>query len=95
MFHSCFGHLVKDILSYVSSFHTFSFSFTLKQGNAIEYTLAWRKRFSFLLLVWIKYIPPDINNVVHANLSIIHDTLILNFKVKKKTFDQNSNCNLT
>jgi len=45
-----FGHLVKDIMSYVSSFQNF-FSHSLEQGIAAVHTLATRAIFFFFLLL--------------------------------------------
>ena len=50
MFHFAFGHLVKDIMSYVSSFQNF-FSHSLEQGIAAVHTLATRAIFFFFLLL--------------------------------------------
>lgn len=48
---SSFGHIVKDILSSVSSLQSFSFSYTLRQGNVLAHVLTKRARLSFLMYV--------------------------------------------
>ena len=46
-----FGHLVRDTLACVSFLSSFSFSHTVRQGNAVAPALAQRARLSFPLLV--------------------------------------------
>ena len=48
---SMYGHLIKDVLSFVNSFQSFSFSHSYRQGNAVVDALAKRTRLSFSLLV--------------------------------------------
>ena len=40
VFSSSFGHLIRDTLIYVNSLRSFSFSHTVRQGNAITHALA-------------------------------------------------------
>ena len=61
-----YGHLIKDVLSFVNSFQSVSFSHFYRQGNAVADALAKRARFSFPLLVWIDIVP---SNVVHFVLA--------------------------
>ena len=48
---SMYGHLIRDVLSFVNSFQSFSFSHSYRQGNAVVDALAKRTRLSFSLLV--------------------------------------------
>ena len=57
--HPNVGHLIKDIMSFIGSFQYFSFSHTLRQGNA----LARRARLSFPISVWKESVPPYIYKV--------------------------------
>ena len=59
---SSFGHIVKDTLSLVSSLRSFSFTHTYRQGNALTHALDQRARLSFLVLVWMEFVPPYIHN---------------------------------
>ena len=44
---SMYGHQITDVLSFVNSFQSVSFSHSCRQGNAIVDALAKRVRFSF------------------------------------------------
>ena len=49
--HPAVGHLIKDIMSLISSFQYFSFFHTCRQGNALAHALTQRVRLSFTVLV--------------------------------------------
>ena len=58
--------LTKDTYIYIYiyiCFHSF------RQGNAIAHVLVKSAKFSFLLLVWMEFVPLDINNFVVTDLS--------------------------
>ena len=54
------GHIVKDIWSMSGLLQTKSFSYVRRQGNSVAHALAQRARFSFLVLVWMEDVPPNI-----------------------------------
>ena len=62
--HPAIGQIIKDTLSIVGSLRTFSFSYTRRQGNCVAHALAKRAIVSFLLLVWMEYVPFDIEQIV-------------------------------
>ena len=67
---SAFGHLVEETLFHASSLRSFSFSHTLRQENAVAHALAQRTRLSFPLLVWMEYVPLDIDMFVLTDLAV-------------------------
>ncbi|KAK7828360.1 hypothetical protein CFP56_030324 [Quercus suber] len=69
--HSLVGHLIKDIMSSVSSLNYFSFSHTCRQGNGLAYALARRARFSFPILVWMESVPSSIHKHFISNFLAI------------------------
>ena len=69
MFHSSVGHILKDTLSYVSPLQSYSFFHVGWQGNIVTYVLVQRARLSFPLIVWMKYVPPDLDSFVLYDLS--------------------------
>ena len=46
-----------------------SFSHTVRQSNAVAHALTQRARLFFLLLVWMEYVPPNLNFVVCVDFS--------------------------
>ena len=48
-------------MSLASSLQYFSLSHTCRQGNGLVHTLVRRVRFSFPVLAWIEFVPPDIH----------------------------------
>ena len=66
---SSFGHLIKDVLASISSLRSFSFSHTVRQGNAHAHAhaLARRARLPFTLLIWMEFVPLDLDLVVVAD----------------------------
>ena len=58
--HSSCGHIIHDILLFVNSFQSFSFSPVCRQGNALADALAKRARLSCPSLVWKESVPPDL-----------------------------------
>ena len=70
LFSSSFGYLVQESLFHASSLRSFSFSHTLRQGNAIACALAQRTRLSFHLLIWMEYVPLNIDMFVFADLAV-------------------------
>ena len=76
MLNSTFDHLIKDTMSLVNSFQSWSFAHTYRQGNGVAHALARRAKvffffffffFFFPFLVWIEFAPSDINNLVIAD----------------------------
>ena len=65
------AHLVQETLFHASSLRSFSFSHTFRQENVITHVLTQRARLSFPLLIWMEYVPPDINMFFLADL-IVH-----------------------
>ena len=63
---SMYGPVIRDVLSFVNSFQSVSFSHSYRQGNAVVDALTKRARLSFQLLVWMKSVP---SNVVHFVLA--------------------------
>ena len=61
---SMYGHLIRDVLSFVNSFQSFSFSHSYRQGNAAADAIAKRTRLSFLLLVWMESVPSNVQFVL-------------------------------
>ena len=60
--HSSCGHIINDILLFVNSFQSFSFSHVCRQGNALADALAKRARLSCPFMVWKESVPPDLYN---------------------------------
>ena len=71
MFHSSIGHILKDTLSYVSSLQSYSFSHVGWQGNIVAHVLVQRARLSFPLVVWMKYVPPDLDSFVLSDYQLL------------------------
>ena len=65
---SSFGNLIGDTLILASSLLNFSFSHTVRLGNAVAHALARRAFLSFLLIVWMKSVPPGIFLLVAVDL---------------------------
>ena len=63
---SMYGPVIRDVLSFVNSFQSVSFSHSYRQGNVVADALIKRARLSFQLLVWMKSVP---SNVVHFVLA--------------------------
>ena len=70
MLSSSFGYLLRDTLIHVTSLRSFSFSHIVRQGNTVAHALAQRVRLSFPLIVWIEYVPSDVDLFVSANCSV-------------------------
>ena len=64
------GHILKDILSYLNSFQSCSFSHIGRQGNAVAHALAQRAKVSCPLEVWMESVPPDVSSFVRSNLRV-------------------------
>ena len=47
MLNSAFDHLIKDTMSFVNSFQSWSFAHTYRQGNGVAHALARRAKFFF------------------------------------------------
>ena len=60
--HSSCGHIINDILLFVNSFQSFSFSHVCWQGNTLADALAKRARLSCPFMVWKDSVPPDLYN---------------------------------
>ena len=60
--HSSCGHIIHDILLFVNSFQSFSFSHVCRQGNALADALAKRVRLSCPFVVWKESVPLDLYN---------------------------------
>ena len=60
--HSSCGHIIHDILLFVNSFQSFSFSHVCRQGNTLTDALAKRARLSYPFMVWKESVPPDLYN---------------------------------
>ena len=71
MQHSSVGHILKDTMSYVSSFQSYSFSHVGRQGNFVAHALAQRARLSFPIVVGKESVPPDIMTFVMSDISSI------------------------
>ena len=69
MFHSSVGHILKDMLSYVSPLQSYFFSHIGWQGNIVAHVLVQRARLSFSFTVWMKYVPLDLDSFVLSDLS--------------------------
>ena len=65
---SC-GHIIQDILLFVSSLQSFSFSHVCRQGNALADALVKRAKFSCPLLVWMESVPLDLYNCYLSDFS--------------------------
>ena len=61
-----YGPVIRDVLSFVNSFQSVSFSHSYRQGNAVTDALTKRARLSFQLLVWMESVA---SNVVHFVLA--------------------------
>ena len=48
---SAFGHLVRETLSLVNSFESFSFSHSYRQGNIVAHVLTKKVRFLFIYIL--------------------------------------------
>lgn len=68
MSHSSFGHLIKDTLFFFQFCTIISLSHIVRQCNVVAHTLTWRAKLFFPLLIWMEFVPPNINNVVIADL---------------------------
>ena len=56
------SNIIHDILLFVNSFQSFSFSHVCRQGNALADALAKKARLSCPFMVWMESIPPDLYN---------------------------------
>ena len=68
---SSVGHILKDTMSYVSSFQSYSFFHMGRQGNSVAHALAQRARLSFPIVVWMESVSPDIMSFVMSDISSI------------------------
>ncbi|XP_075659169.1 uncharacterized protein LOC142629060 [Castanea sativa] len=64
---SSIGHITKDTESMIGLLQTKSFSHVRRQGNTVAHALAQRARLSFLVLIWMEDVPPDIYLFVSAD----------------------------
>ena len=64
MFQSAFGHLIHNIMFYVNSLKSFSFSHNYRQGNFVVDALAKRARFCSSFSVWMESVSQEINTFV-------------------------------
>ena len=71
MQHSSVGHILKDTMSYVSSFQSCSFSHVGRQDNTVAHALAQRARLSFPIVLWMESVPLDIMSFVMSDISSI------------------------
>ena len=69
--HPVVGHLVKDIVSSVSTFQYYSFLHTHWQDNVLAHALARRARLSFLTLVWMNFVPADIYRFFVSDIPVM------------------------
>ena len=60
---SSIGHLIQDTLSFVNSLKSWSYSHIGRHGNVVAHTLVRRARLSFLLHVWMEFVPLDLDHV--------------------------------
>ena len=51
MLNSAFDHLIKDTMSFVNSFQSWSFAHTYRQGNGVAHALARRAKFFFFFFL--------------------------------------------
>ena len=58
------GHLVKDFMSIVGLFQTYSISHVRRQGNSVAHALAREVRMSFPLRIWMEDVLPNVLNFV-------------------------------
>ena len=65
--YSFFGHIIRDIWSYITSFQRFSFSHICRQGNALADALAKRAKLFSPFLVWMESVPLDLYNCYLAD----------------------------
>ena len=54
------GHLVKDFMSIVGLFQTYSISHVRRQGNNVAHALARETRMSFPECIWMEDVPPNV-----------------------------------
>ena len=54
------GHLVKDFMSIVGLFQTYSISHVRRHGNCVAHALASEAKMSFPLHIWMKDVPPNV-----------------------------------
>ena len=60
LLHSSCGHIIKDILLTSTSLQSFFFlSHINRYGNILVDAFAKKAKFSFPLLVWMEFVPPD------------------------------------
>ena len=55
MLNSAFDHLIKDTMSFVNSFQSWSFAHTYRQGNGVAHALARRAKFFFFFFFKFKF----------------------------------------
>ena len=67
------GLLIKDAQQLATAFTNISFSHVCRQGNMVAYSLARRTILNQNLIVWMKEVPPDIQQFVYANLRALVD----------------------
>ena len=68
MLNSAIGHLVKDTMLFVNSLRSWSFSHIYRQNNTVAHVLAKKVRFCCSFEVWMENVPPNIFNVILADL---------------------------
>ena len=65
------GHLLQDVKSLQNSFNFLSFTHVHRQGNNVAHTLARRATKQPNLTVLMEDVPPDIRQLVMADLATI------------------------
>ena len=66
-FQSTFGHLIHNIMFYVNSLRSFSFSHTYRQDKFVVDAVVKRAKFCSSFSVWKESIPQEINTFVLAD----------------------------
>ena len=54
------GHLMKDFMSIVGLFQTYSIFHVRRQGNSVAHALTREARMSFPLHIWMEDVPPNV-----------------------------------
>ena len=63
------GHLVKDFMSIVGLFQTYSISHVRRHGNCVAHALASEAKMSFPLHIWMKDVSPNVLSDVTKDFS--------------------------
>ena len=82
--HSSCGHIINDILLFVNSFQSFSFSHVCRQGNTLADALAKRVRLSCPFMVWKESVPLDLYNCYLSDFPLFNYVAFLDGFSKKK-----------